>query len=369
MKIQMNDFRAEYLNIKSEIDSAVERVLSSGWYILGNEVKNFERKFSEYIGTKYAVGVNSGTDALLLSLMALGIKEGDEVITVSHTTTPTVMPILLLHAKPVFVDVFEDTLTIDTTKIEKNITEKTRAIIPVHLYGNPCAMEEISEISKKYSIPVIEDCCQAHGARYLGKKVGNFGILSAFSFYPTKNVGGYGDGGIVLTNDRELYERIMAMRQYGWVERYNSEIVGINSRLDELQAAILSVKLNHLDEWNEKRRKNAKLYNELLGEIPALKLPMETEGGVHVYHQYVIRTHKRDYLIKYLKEKGVQTQIHYPFAVHQQTLFKALGFRVDLPVTEKIVAEILSLPVHPFLSEEDIQTVCRYIKEGIQCVL
>jgi len=364
MNIQMNDFKREYLSIKSEIDDAVERVLSSGWYILGNEVKNFEKEFAEYVGTKYAIGVNSGTDAIMLSLMALGIGKGDEVITVSHTTTPTVMPVLLLGAKPVFVDVYEDTLLIDVHKIEEKITNKTRAILPVHLYGNPCQMEVISEIAEKHGLFVVEDCCQAHGTEYRGKKVGTFGHLAAFSFYPTKNLGGYGDGGIVLTNDKNLYEKVYAMRQYGWVERYNSAMTGINSRLDELQAAILSTKLRHLNEWNEKRRKNARLYDELLGGIKSIKIPVETNGGKHVYHQYVIRTEEREKLRKKLEECGIQTQIHYPVPVHKQILFQKLGAYSNLPVTERIVNEILSLPIHPLLSEKEIEYVCECIQRS-----
>lgn len=359
--ILMNDFKREYREICGEIRQAVERVLESGWYILGNEVSNFEQKFAAYIGRKYAVGVNSGTDALLISLLAAGVKQGDEVVTVSHTTTPTVMPVLLLGAKPRFVDVKEDTYTIDPTKIEKVLSEKTKVLMPVHLYGQPCVLDVLQEICEAKGIVLVEDCCQAHGASFKGKKVGSWGEFGAFSFYPTKNIGAYGDGGIILTDDEELYQKMVEIRQYGWRERYNSYRVGVNSRLDEIQAAILTVKLKYLDEWNERRRKNAKIYSEELEGY--VKLPVEEKFGYHVYHQFVIRHGKRDTLRAYLQKNGVQTQIHYPVPVHKQELFCNLGYgKLELPVTEKIAKEIISLPVHPFLSEEDICHVADLIK-------
>jgi dTDP-4-amino-4,6-dideoxygalactose transaminase len=360
--ITMVGFNAEYSALKTEINRAVSGVLKSCHYILGEEVRKFENGFSKYIGTKHAIAVNSGTDALLISLMALGIKRGDEVITVSHTTTPTALPIVLLGARPVFVDICADTFTMDISQIEKKITRKTKAIIAVHLYGNPVEMDLLLKIAHKHGIRVIEDACQSHGAEYLGRKVGTLGILSAFSFYPTKNLGGYGDGGAVLTNDAKLYEKATMIRQYGWKNRYASEIIGINSRLDELQAAILQIKLKYLDKWNSRRRMIAELYKKLL-KNPSIILPVPQKNSKPVYHQFVIRHENRDRLQRYLLKRGIQTLIHYPIPVHQQKTFVDLGIKVKLPVTEKICTEILSLPIHPWLGENDIRQISRCINQ------
>jgi dTDP-4-amino-4,6-dideoxygalactose transaminase len=358
--IRMRDFEEEFKSMEEEIRQAVERVLNSGWFVLGDEVKEIEKEFSRYIGTKYAAGVNSGTDALLISLMALGIKSGDEVITVSHTTTPTALSIILSGASPVFVDISPDTYTMDISQVERKITKKTKAIIPVHLYGNPADMDPIMEIAQRHKIHVVEDACQAHGAEYKGKKAGAFGILSAFSFYPTKNLGGCGDGGMILTNDADLYEKAVMLRQYGWKNRYTAEIMGINSRLDEIQAAILRVKLKYLDEWNIRRIRTVGLYKELLKDEDII-LPKEQNHGTHIYHQFVIRHRERDRLHKYLREKGIETQIHYPIPVHRQKAFLDLGIKVKLPTTEKICKEVLSLPIHPLLKEEDIHYISRCV--------
>lgn len=362
--IKIIDFKKEYEMIKNEIDLSIQRVLNSGWLILGEEVKKFEAEFASYIGTKYAVGVNSGTDALLLSLMVIGLKDNEEVITVSHTTTPTVLPILFLGAKPIFVDINQDTYNIDISLIEKKITKKTKAIIPVHLYGNPVDMSPLVEIANKYNIIVIEDACQAHGAEYKGKKAGSFGKLAAFSFYPTKNLGGYGDGGIVLTNDEELYEKLLMLRQYGWKKRYESYTIGINSRLDEIQAAILRLKLKYLNEWNEKRRNIARLYMKLLKDTKII-LPKEQENSKHVYHQFVIRYKERDNLRNQLHINGIETLIHYPLPVHKQKTFLDLNLHFELPVTDKISNEILSLPINPLLTEEEILKVINEVKNAV----
>jgi dTDP-4-amino-4,6-dideoxygalactose transaminase len=360
--IRMTDFKKEYLELRNGINPSIQKVLGSAYFILGQEVKKFEAEFSRYIGTRYAVGVNSGTDALLVSLMALGVKQGDEVITVSHTTTPTVLPIVILGARPVFVDINPDTYTMDISQVEIKIGKRTKAIIPVHLYGNPVDMQPLMKIAQKHGIPVIEDACQAHGAEYKGKKVGTFGRLAAFSFYPTKNLGGYGDGGMVVTNDAKLYENLLMLRQYGWKNRYDSEIVGINSRLDEIQAAILRVKLGYLDKWNNQRIKTAGLYQKLL-KNSSLILPQEQVHSKPVYHQFVIRHKERNRLQKYLLSKGIQAQIHYPLPVHKQRTFIKLGIKAELPKTEQICREILSLPIHPWLKKEDVLYISRCINK------
>lgn len=360
--IKMMSFNKEYSEIRNEMNQAIQNVLDSSHYILGDQVEKFEKEFSRYINTKYAVGVNSGTDALLISLIALGIKTGDEVITVSHTTTPTAMPILILGGRPVFVDVYLDFYTMDVSQIEKKLTKKTKAIIPVHLYGNPVDMDSLMKIAQKHGIYVIEDACQAHGAEYKNKKVGSFGIFSAFSFYPTKNLGGYGDGGVVLTNDAKLYEKTIMLRQYGWRNRYVSEVIGINSRLDEVQAAILRVKLKYLTKWNGQRIKIAARYKELLKDAQII-LPKEQCNSKHIYHQFVIRHNKRNMLQRHLLRNGIQTQIHYPVPVHKQKTFIELGIKIKLSVTEKICREILSLPINPWLREEEVQYISSCISK------
>jgi len=357
--IKIIDFGREFKQISKEIKEAINRVLESSWYILGEEVKRFEKEFSEYIGTKYGVGVSSGTDAIMLSLMALGIGRGDEVITVSHTSIATVSAISITGAEPIFVDVEENTMLMDINKVKLKIANKTKAIVPVHLYGHSVNMNPLIEISEKYGIPIVEDCAQAHGAEYNGKKVGSIGKLGAFSFYPTKNLGAYGDAGMIVTNDKELYQKLLMLRQYGWKERDKSVMKGVNSRLDEIQAAILRVKLKYLGEWNEKRRYNAKLYNELLKNTEILT-PVEKKYAKHVYHQYVIRLRNRNVLKKYLQKKGIQTQIHYPVPVHKQRPYK---INSRLPVTEKICNQILSLPVHPWLNEKEIELISKTISE------
>ncbi len=360
INIKMGDFQREYTSLKAEIDDAVQRVLNSGWYILGKESEEFEKEFAEYIGTDYAIGVNSGTDALLISMMAMGIGIGDEVITVSHTATATAMAISLSGATPVFVDIDADTYVMDAMRVKEKITPKTRAIIPVHLYGNPVDMGPLIDIADKHGIYIIEDACQAHGADYNGKKVGTFGRLAAFSFYPTKNLGGYGDAGIILTNDVKVYEKAMMLRQYGWRERYNSEMTGINSRLDEIHAAILRVKLKHLDSWNQKRQAIARYYKECLKDTNVV-LPKEQPHGTHVYHQFVIRHKDRDDLRKYLAGNGVHAQIHYPLPVHKQTAYISSTMNSGLSVTENICKTILSLPVHPHLTQPEIESVINFI--------
>lgn len=364
MTILMVDFKREYTEIRNEVDLSIQRVLNSGWYVLGNEVKAFEKDFSGYIGPKYAVGVNSGTDAIMLSLMCLGVGHGDEVITVSHTATATVSAISVTGAKPVFVDIEEDTMLMDTGQVEAKINDKTKAIVPVHLYGHPVDMSPLMDVSEKYEIPVVEDCAQAHGSEYKGRKVGSIGVIGAFSFYPTKNLGAYGDGGIVVTDDKNLYERLAMQRQYGWRERDNAEMQGVNSRLDEMQAAILKVKLKFLDGWNERRRKVAKLYNEFLKDSEIVT-PMEKEYAKHVYHLYVVRCKDRNKLQQYLSKKGIQTMVHYPIPVHLQKAYQTLGYKKgELPITEKCAKEIISLPIFPQLKNKEVEYIMKAISGG-----
>lgn len=362
--IDFAGLKQQHEQISKEIEQAVQRVFKSGWFILGEELNYFEKEFSDYIGSKYSVGVNSGSDALLLVLKALQIGHGDEVLTVSHTFISSVDSIIRNDAKPVFVDINPETFCIDTTKIERKITKKTKAILPVHLYGQPANMDSIMEIAKEYNLYVIEDACQAHGAKYRGKRVGSIGDIGCFSFYPTKNLGAYGDGGMITTNNPELAQKIQMLRNYGQPKKYEHDFVGINSRLDEIQAACLRVKLKYLDKWNQNRRNIASQYNTLLKNISVIT-PQETTFAEHVYHLYVIRSSQRDSLQKKLSEKNIRTQIHYPIPVHKQKAYQELGFDVSLPVTEKICKEILSLPMHPFLKEDDIYTVVDAIKSSI----
>ena len=357
--------KAGYLARKEKIDAAIARVLDSGWYILGSEVTGFEREFAAYVGTAHAVGVGSGTDALWLALRACGVGAGDSVLTVSHTAVATVAAIGLCGAVPVFVDVDPSTFTMDPARlreaIEKFPVGRLKAVVPVHLYGLPADMPAIREIADRHGIRVIEDCAQSHGAALGGKKTGTFGDIAAFSFYPTKNLGALGDGGIVVTGDAELADRVRLLREYGWRERYVSGIPGTNSRLDELQAAVLRVKLPHLDEDNESRRRLAGLYDALLGGAE-LTLPRGRPGADHVYHQYVIRIRERDKLKTHLREKGIGTLIHYPVPVHRQPAYVVTtGSKPLLSRTEEIAGEILSLPMYPELGEENVRRVCAEI--------
>ena len=350
-----------YFSTKDEINKAIQQVLSNQWFILGKELEKFEKEFSSYIGVKYGIGVNSGSDALYLAVKALGIGKGDEVITVSHTFVSTVDAIVRNGAKPIFLDIDPETYTIDVTQIEKKITERTKAIIPVHLYGHPSDMDPIMENAEEHNLFVIEDACQAHGAEYKGKKVGSIGHIGCFSFYPAKNLGAYGDAGMIVTNDEELAGRLRMMRNYGQLKKYYHQFIGVNSRLDEIQAAILRVKLKHLDEWNEKRRKVARLYNEFLEDSEVIT-PTQSEYAKHVYYVYVIRHKNRDKLEEHLEKNGIQTLIHYPIPVHKQKAYTDLGFAAKLPETEKICNEILSLPMHPWLKGDEINLIANVIK-------
>jgi dTDP-4-amino-4,6-dideoxygalactose transaminase len=361
--IAFNDLKLQYLSIKEEIDGAVKRVLISGWFILGQEVRAFEEEFAAYVGASYGVGVGSGTEALHLALLACGVGPGDEVITVSHTAVATIAAIELTGARPVFMDVDPLSYTMDPSQLRDKITPATKVILPVHLYGQVADMNPILATARRHGLKVVEDAGQAHGAEYQGRKAGSLADLGCFSFYPTKNLGAYGDGGMIVTNDPALAQRISLLRQYGWAERYVSSIRGLNSRLDELQAAILRVKLRWLDEWNTVRRKHARLYGQLLQHTTIIT-PLEMEYGKHCYHLYVIRCEHRDELQKFLRKKGVGTLVHYPIPVHLQEAYQDLGLSEGaLPVTEQSAHQVLSLPVAPEVSEEQIKTVCDLIAE------
>lgn len=357
--IPFTDLSGQYYSIKDEVDNAIKEVLESGWYILGKKVELFEKNFANYCQTKYGIGVGNGTDAIHLALLACGVGKGDEVITVSNTATPTVLAITYTGAKPVFVDIDPESYTIDVERIEEKINDKTKAILPVHLYGQPADMDLILELARKYDLKVIEDACQAHGAEYEGKKVGAIGDIGCFSFYPTKNLGGYGDGGMAVTNNGELADTLKMLRNYGMKKQYHSLIKGFNSRLDELQAAILDIKLKKLDEWNQKRRRNARIYDRLLENVVK---PVEKEYSKHVYHLYVIRCSDKDEIQKKLADAGISTLIHYPVPVHKQEAFADFN-EVCLPNTESYAAQILSLPMFPELTETEITYISNKIIE------
>lgn len=361
------DLKKQYASIQSEIDDATRRVYESGWFILGPETEAFESEFAQYIGASHCIGVNSGTDALHLAIRALGIGKGDEVITVPNTAVATVSAIEMAGATPVLCDVRQDSMTMDADFFASVITDKTRAVIPVHLFGQSAELDAIIGIARQYKLAVIEDCAQAHGAKYQGERVGTFGDIACFSFYPTKNIGAYGDGGAVVTNDARLADKVKLLRQYGWRVRYESETSGVNSRLDELQAAILRVKLKHLDAWNQARRERAAMYTELLPN-KRVTPPAEMAYAEHVFHLYVVQCDEaqgasRDYLAAFLKEREIGTAIQYPTPIHLQPAYQQLAPAGSLPVSEKLAREILSLPLYPELALADVRTVADAIRE------
>jgi dTDP-4-amino-4,6-dideoxygalactose transaminase len=356
------DLSRQYAAIRPELDAAIGGVLSKGSFILGENVQAFEREFAAYVGVDHAVGVGSGTEALHLALLALGIGAGDEVITVPHTAVATVAAIELAGARPVLVDIEPRTMTMDPALVEAKITVRTRAILPVHLYGHPAALDPLLAIARRRGLHLIEDCAQAHGAEYQGRRVGALGHVGCFSFYPTKNLGAYGDGGAVVTNDGQIARRLRSLREYGWEERYVSAIGGgMNTRLDEMQAAILRVKLCHLDEWTQARRALAAAYAHALAGAD-VTIPVETADARHVYHLYVIRARQRDALRQYLKDNGVGTGIHYPVPVHLQPGYARLGSGLGtFPESERAAADILSLPMFPELTAAEAETVALHV--------
>lgn len=356
--VPFGDLKLNYRSYHECIDSALRRVLQSGWFILGNEVQAFEREFAAYCGVRYAVGVGSGTEALHLALLACGIKPEDEIITVANTAVPTISAVSFAGGVPVLVDIDEASYTMDPDKVEGRITNRTKVILPVHLYGQCADMERISALAKKYGLSLIEDCAQAHGALYHGKPAGSIGDVGCFSFYPTKNLGAYGDGGMVVTQRADIYERIRELRNYGQQERYLHVMKGFNSRLDEIQAAVLREKLPRLKAWNEKRREIASRYEDAFQELPWLVRPREIEGRYHVFHLYVIRVPSRQSFQDYLLKRGVSTVIHYPLPIHRQPAYsECLDQGKYLAVTEMVTREIVSLPLFPELSENQVSHV------------
>ncbi len=354
------DFKREYEAIGKDIDAAMRRVLLSGQLILGPEVENFEKNFAKYCGVKYCVGVNSGTDALYLSLLCAGIGKGDEVIVPVNTAVPTAIAVAMSGAKPVFVDCDENFL-MDIRKVPGLLSERTKAIIPVHLYGRACDMTLLKKLTEDNKLFLIEDCAQATGAEWNSQKVGTFGDFGCFSFYPTKNLGAYGDGGVITTNDENYYRKLLALRFYGQADRVHCSGFGVNSRLDEIQAAILNVKLGYLDSWNKKRKEIASLYRKLITN-PEIILPGEESGNGHVYHLFVIRSGKRDLLKKALEDAGIKTTIHYPIPLNEHLFFQNTGGG-KFPNADRYSAEILSLPMYPYLRESEIREAANVLND------
>jgi dTDP-4-amino-4,6-dideoxygalactose transaminase len=356
------DLVAQHKSIKEELDRAIGQVVASGNYILGPNVEALEREVASYCGTAHGVGVASGTDALHLALIACGVKEGDEVITTPFSFIATADTIAQVGAVPVFVDINPRAFNLDENKIEHKITARTKAIVVVHLYGQPARMDKIMTIAEEYGIKVIEDCAQAMGAEFQGRKVGSIGHAGCFSFFPTKNLGCMGDGGMVVTDDDEIAERVRMLRVHGQGKKYQSEILGFNSRLDEIQAAILRVKLKYLDTWNAERQNKASLYSRLLRDAPVVT-PLVEEDTKHVFHQYTIRAPRRDELAKELEEKGIGVAIYYPVPFHLQKVFGYLGYQKGaLPESEKGAREVLSLPIYPELEDSQVEEVAKEIK-------
>lgn len=353
------DFTREYRAIKKEVRSAILRVLNRGHFILGPEVDRFEKNFAQYCKTKYAVGVASGTDALYLSLLASDIGHGDEVIIPVNTALATAMAVAMSGARPVFADCDKNFL-INIKKIPALITKKTKAIIPVHLYGQACDMKKLKTFAQKYRLAIIEDCAQANGAMWQDKKVGSWGDFGCFSFYPTKNLGAYGDAGAVVTNNETAYKKLKTLRFYGAPDRVTSIMFGINSRMDEMQAAILSAKLPYLDEWNKKRKKIAARYRKLITS-KNIVLPEVKNENEHVYHLFVARANNRDAVMAALTKERIQTMIHYPILLHKQPVFQYKG---AFPNAEKYSKEIFSLPIHPFLKEKEIVQIARVLNKA-----
>ncbi|MGO9378626.1 MAG: DegT/DnrJ/EryC1/StrS family aminotransferase [Dissulfurispiraceae bacterium] len=363
--IPMLDLKKQYLEIKDEILSAVNEVLESSQYVLGKKGAELEDKVKAYHGMNEAIGVASGTDALHLAVLALGIGPGDEVITTPFTFFATAESIMYVGARPVFADIEPGTMNIDPASVERLITKRTKAIMPVHIFGHPVDMDGIMGLAKAHGLKVIEDCAQSFGASLHGKKTGSFGDAACFSFYPSKNLGAYGDGGMIILNDHGVAEIVKKLRNHGSSGGYRHECLGYNSRLDELQAAILLTKLRRIDEYNAKRRQKAALYTQLLsGKV---ECPVEKEGALHVYHQYTIRSRRRDYIQKYLKEREMPSVIYYPFPLHLQEAMQFLGHKEgDFPVTEQVSREVLSLPMYPELDDKDIHLISDTIR---QCLM
>jgi dTDP-4-amino-4,6-dideoxygalactose transaminase len=365
MKVPFVDLKLQYSGIKEEIKKAIDEVLDNTAYILGKSVADFEKRFAENHNVGFCYGVSSGTDGNHMVLWALGIKPGDEVIIPANTFIATVWGATLCGAKPVFVDCHPDSYNIDPAKIEEAITPNTKAIVAVHLYGQPADMDEINRIAKKHNIIVVEDCAQSHISEYKNKKVGGFSTAASFSFYPGKNLGAYGEGGAVVTDNPELAEKFRMMRDHGSPKKYIHTMFGTNYRMEGIQGAVLGVKLNYLEKWTEGRRNAAKLYKELLKDISGIKLPYEMPYSKHVYHLFVLQIQEksRDDLAKYLNDNGISTGLHYPVPLHLQPCFEYLGYKKgDFPFSEKLADTCISLPIFPELTGEQVEYVCEKIK-------
>lgn len=367
MKIPLADLKAQYSSIKGEIDEAIQKVIEEGQFILGPEVKAFEQEIAPYCGAKFAIGVASGTDALQLALLACGISPGDEVITTPFTFIATAEAITQCGAIPVFIDIDPKTYNIDPTKIESRITQRTKAILSVHLYGQPADMDPVLDLGKKYSLEVIEDCAQALGAKYKGKKVGSLGDAGCLSFFPSKVLGAYGDGGMVVTDNPEIAEKVKMLRNHGCKEKYYHLIPGFNSRLDGLQAAILRVKLRHLDDWIELRRQKASVYSQLFDQIDGIQPPYVAPDSYHIFNYYTIRLEngkiKRGKLQEHLNAQGIATAIYYPLSLHLQEVYKSLAHKIgDFPESERAQEQVLSLPMYPELTSGQIEEIAASIK-------
>jgi dTDP-3-amino-3,4,6-trideoxy-alpha-D-glucose transaminase len=361
------DLKAQYVNIKTEIDEAVMRVLGNCNFVLGEEVEKFEASFAAFLGCRHAIAVSNGLDALRLSLGVLGIGAGDEVIIPANTFIATALAVSSVNARPVLVDIDPKSYNLDPNLIEEAITPSTRAIMPVHLFGQSADMVAIIDIAHRHSLFVIEDACQSHGARYRGKRTGTFGDLGCFSFYPSKNLGAYGDGGAVVTNRQDLAEKVARLRNYGQQAKYHHSEKGWNARLDTLQAAVLNIKLKYLDEWNHSRLQHAIYYSEQLKKIDELQIPQIQSDRDHIFHLYVIRTRFRDQLQEFLKRRKITTLIHYPVPIHLQQAYTQLGYKMgDFPNTEQAAAEILSLPMYVELQTSQLNYVTQAISDFYQ---
>lgn len=365
MSVPFINLAPQYQTIKEEVDAGLQAVFQKGNFILGEEEKRFEEDFARYCDAQYAVGVNSGTDALYLACAALDITVGDEVILPTFTFIATALCISYTGATPVFVDIEEETYNIDPEKLKEAITDKTKAVMPVHLYGQPANMDEIRALCRERNIAVIEDAAQAHGATYKGKKVGALGDVACFSFYPTKSLGAFGDGGMIVTNDEALYKQACSLRDYGRTDRYAHKIKGYNSRLDTVQAVVLAAKLKHLDDWNKRRNAVAAIYKEQLASLKGIVAPVLKEDRTHVFQTFAVRVPDRDRIVQAMQEKGIGCLIHYPIPIHLQEAYADCGKKEgDFPVAEKIAKEIMSLPMFPHMQEAQVQEVVQTL-EGI----
>lgn len=361
------DLQSQYKEIKAGAERAMKDLLKRGDFILGKDVADFEVSFARYCGAKFAIGVNSGTDALFLGLLSLGVGPGDEVIVPAFTYIASAFAVTYTGARPVFVDVDEKTFNIDPVLIEKAVTFRTKAIMPVHLYGQAADMGAIHSIVTKHRLKVIEDAAQAHGTEYKGRRAGSLGDVAAFSFYPTKNLGGLGDGGMVMTDNPGIFERLKKLRDYGRKSKYEHSSVGYNSRLDSLQAIYLKEKLKKLDQWNEKRARVAGLYSEKLRGVAGVRLPIDAGYGKHAYHIYAVRVENRDRVLERLKKAGVQAAVHYPVPLHLQDVYAQLGFKPgDFPAAEAICRDVLCLPIYPHMTQSAIGAVVGALKKATE---